>query len=177
MSVIATILAKATASGKRFVLIGGHAVNLHGLSRQTADLDLIIDPADTEWWCTALLSHGYQQYHRTPAFIQFSPLIKGSWPVDLSLVHGETFEKLYETSEQKDFDGNTVQVASALHIVAMKLHALKSRNPEGALKDMSDILGLLRILDVAVSSPIFRNLALKYGSEEIYRRISDAAKS
>ncbi len=39
------IVAELVASGARFLIVGAHALGVHGVPRATADLDLWIDPS------------------------------------------------------------------------------------------------------------------------------------
>ena len=56
------VLRALAGAGCRFLIVGGVAVNLHGVPRMTADLDLLIDlePVNVERTVSALLSLGYR---------------------------------------------------------------------------------------------------------------------
>lgn len=46
MEIVKAIHDAALRQGKRFLLIGGHALNVHGISRTTGDLDLMVESLD-----------------------------------------------------------------------------------------------------------------------------------
>jgi len=45
LSLLAVLCRSLNRSGVRYVLVGGYAVILHGYSRTTQDIDLLVDPA------------------------------------------------------------------------------------------------------------------------------------
>jgi len=65
------LVAEATARGLRFLLIGGYAVNAHGYSRKTFDIDFLICANCCARWITIVLtsrrlscnSKRYREFH------------------------------------------------------------------------------------------------------------------
>jgi hypothetical protein len=92
-----------------------------------------------------MTSLGYSPIHETAAFIQFAPDTGGAMRVDLMLVGDSTFQKLHLASETKSYGGRTIQIASVLHLVALKLHATRTWNRAVLGKDYYDILNLIQI--------------------------------
>jgi len=96
------------------------------------------------------------------------------WPVDLMLVNQETFDKMSVEAREKLIDGIAIKVPSPLHLIAMKLHALRHGKPEREAKDLTDVFELIHLNDVDVKSDAFRALCEKFGTTELYERIRQA---
>lgn len=47
-----------------FLVIGGHAVNAYGYSRETADLDILVNKADRDQWLSWFHSLNYTIYRQ-----------------------------------------------------------------------------------------------------------------
>jgi predicted nucleotidyltransferase len=157
--------------GIPFLLIGGHALNIYGLSRQTGDIDLLIHDSDHDAWKDILVEAGYLLFHDSPAFMQFSPPTLADWPVDLMLVDIDTFSRMSEQAQESEIDGVKITVPSLIHLMALKLHALNQDSRKGELKDLDDLLGLLETPEVDIYSSDFKDLCFKYASEDIYNKI------
>jgi hypothetical protein len=164
----------AERAGLKFVVIGGHAVAAHGYERTTRDADLLVCRDDADRWFQALLATGYSQHHRGTNFIQFNPGAGDPWPLDLMLVNQSTFEKTLAEAELRPYGKTRVPVVSLRHLLALKLFALKNQPSHRVLKDMDDLLNLLQANRVNAKEAWFRELALKYGSLEIYERVAHA---
>ena len=156
--------------GLGFVLIGGHAINAMAERRHTRDIDIAARAARADEWREVLLSMGYKLLHESDAFLQFAPPTLGEWPLDVMLVNESTFAKLDADAAPTDVGGEYhVKVASARHLVAMKLHALKQSG--GRLKDMADIVMLIGGGEIDVAGPDFRAMCLKHADEGVYEEI------
>jgi Nucleotidyl transferase of unknown function (DUF2204) len=83
MEVLKRIAKTAGERGLSFVVVGGHALNAWGLSRQTCDLDLMVPENEREAWKDMLRELGYPTPLEQEAFIQFGPPALGAWPIDL----------------------------------------------------------------------------------------------
>src|SRR5437868_15482274 len=113
-----------------FLLIGGHAVNLWGYSRNTHDLDLLVRKTQLDQWQSVVACFGYSVFQEGPTFIQFNADGKNSvWPLDLMLVNDETFAKMFAASKAMRFADAQVSVPSIPHLIALKLHVLKQDLP------------------------------------------------
>lgn len=154
-----------------FVVIGGHAVNALGYSRQTLDLDLMVRRADRDAWLAALGQVGYALDRDGEVFAQLSPGIQGMWPIDLMLVNESTFAGILSESTEKEFRSVKLRVPSLEHLCALKLHALKHGLPHRDAKDFGDLTQLLFANTVDVRTQKFRQLVEKYGTAQIYERI------
>lgn len=176
MEILRTIRDYAQKRAIKFVLIGGHALNIHGVSRTTSDLDLMVDRKDLELWKEFLDIMRYSIYRETTAFLQSRPQNLAGWPIDLMLVATDTLEKAVLEGKPLDNGTDGILVASLGHLIAMKLHALKSNQASRVEKDLGDIRALVAIGQLDVNSEDFRQLCLKYGSIEVYERITKATE-
>lgn len=168
MEILKNVHLAAASRGLQFVVIGGHAVGARGFSRATGDIDLMIRNCDREEWKTLLTGFGYQIFNDQAAFIQFEAPKVGLWPIDLMCSSDKTFASILAASTPARFGDVELPVPTIQHLIAMKLHALKSREPDRMGKDRIDVTELLRIANLTVDSEEFRQLCMKYGSMEIY---------
>ena len=76
-----------------FLLIGGHAVILHGYQRNTADLDVLIRRTDLDAWVGALAKVNYRPDYVQRTFTRFRSSA-GAIDLDVMLVSDETFRGL-----------------------------------------------------------------------------------
>ena len=158
-------------AGVSCILIGGFAVNYHKVTRQTADVDFLITKDDFNKISNFLEKAGYKQTSLHENFIQLESSQPYLMDVDFMFVERETFERMQAEGERLDISGRQFVVPSLAHLIALKLHAIK-HNPEIRIdRDLPDILNLIRINKVDVNDNQFKELCLKYGTEEIYRRI------
>ena len=157
-----------------FLVIGGTAVNAFGHARLTLDLDLLIPRRDAELWTSLLEKLGYQRIPEQTVFAQFAPPFDGMRPVDFMLVNQEKFDKMSAEACEKLIDGIPLRVPSPLHLIAMKLHALRHGKPEREAKDLTDIFELIHLNNVDAMSDAFRAWCEKFGTRELYERIRQA---
>jgi hypothetical protein len=87
------------------------------------------------------------------------------------LVQPTTFERLASTALTGDVFGEPLQIAALESILALKLHALKMGEEHRRAKDTNDIPELCRLGSIKIESQEFKDLALKYSNEEIWRRL------
>ena len=177
MEILKAIHSATTTAHKRFLVIGGHALNVHGVMRSTGDIDLMVDSVDTQFWKELLQRLGYTIFHESSGFMQSKPAVVTAWPIDLMLVGTETLSKALADASTSDVFGPTLSVASVASLIAMKLHALKYVDTVRALKDQSDLVALLQQAGIAPDSKAFRQLCIRYGTLEIYERITKIVKS
>lgn len=172
MEILKTIHDAALQEGKRFLLIGGHALNVHGLMRSTSDVDLMVEVDDAPFWRELLIRLGYDVFHESSSFMQSKPSSLAAWPVDLMLVNKDTMTKALQDAPTTDVLGPSLFVASVGSLIAMKLHALKYVDAVRALKDQGDLLELLQLAGISPESDAFRQLCVQYGTLAVYERIS-----
>lgn len=169
------LAARAADEGLEAVLVGGNAVNLHGYFRTTFDVDLLIPEQSAERWLAFFLRHGYAVFHRTPNFIRarFADDPAGALPVDLMLADAQTFTTLRRGSSVCDLGrGLSLRIPSALHLIAMKLHALRSPQRLADGVDLQDVTHLIRTAKVDLASREFAEVMERYGTDTIRERIT-----
>jgi hypothetical protein len=155
-----------------FLVIGGLAINFYGYSRETGDLDLLIHRDNQAQWLNLFLGLRYTVYREGQGFLQLSPPKEGAWPVDLMLVRENTFRPMYSTSREVDLYGVQTRIPSLEHLLMLKLHALKNAGLNRFLKDFLDVENLIRINKLDIKSEAIKQLFGKYGTPELYDKIS-----
>lgn len=176
MNLFAWLDQAARAQGLSYLVIGGHAVNAHGYTRFTKDLDLLIGRGEMEKWLAVLQAEGYTIQYDGGNFRQLSAPAKDTPPVDVMLVNEATLLKMKADSVTAHFDGIPFPIPSLDHLLGLKLHALKHGPSHRGFKDFMDVLSLIEANRIDVRGDKFRALCDKYGDEKIYARIIDFAK-
>jgi hypothetical protein len=155
------IFAALNASGTRYVVVGGVAVNLHGHQRFTQDLDIVIDlePSRATRALEALAALGYRA--RLPVrFADFADVeTREQWirerhmvvfqlyderrrlTVDVFVRYPLPFEDLWNEATQIALPESSVRIASIAHLIRMKREA-------GRPQDLADVSALETILDL-----------------------------
>ena len=164
----------AAGTAKRqlpYLVIGGHAINLYGFARETADLDFLICADDRPGWLEFLTSLGYHVFSEGGNFIQLASDQETAWPLDLMLVRKKTFQPMLADSREVEFYGTTARTPSLDHLIALKLHALKNTRLNRFLKDFLDVENLIRINGLDIKSKRIRRLFDDYGTLELYEKM------
>ena len=174
MSFFTTIEAEARKRQLPYLIVGGHAVNLYGFARETADLDLLVCMQDRAAWITLFASLDYRIFSEAPNFVQLASDKAAAWPIDLMLVRPATFKPMFDDSRVVEFYGTSSRIPSLEHLIALKLHALKNTRPHRFLKDFLDVENLLRINQLDVKSEKIRRWFEKYASMDLYEKIRAA---
>jgi predicted nucleotidyltransferase len=177
VSFFETIHKEAARRKLRFLVIGGLAINHYGYSRDTSDLDFFISQNERKEWMNVLKEFGYTSYHDGGNFIQYAAPDKNAWPVDLMLVQEKTFAPIFEASRAAEFFGVKTRVPLLEHLIALKLHALKNTRMRRFLKDFLDVENLIAINKLDIKSQKIRGLFDKYGTQDLYEKISQSLAS
>jgi hypothetical protein len=148
------------------VVIGGSAMQYYGMDRMTFDSDCAILRRDEEQLRNALAKLGYTADPPQSSFSRYHHLAGQRPVVDAMLADASTFTKLFAESRFAEILGWKVRVAAPLHLVAMKLHALKQQ-PDRMYKDWPDICHLLENYPTDWSPELLKALAERYASDEI----------
>ena len=90
MTVFQLLEREAPARSIDFLIIGAHAINQYGYSRDTADLDLLVRRGEREAWLKLFTGLGYTVYAERPSFLQLDAPPKFVWPVNLMFVNDQT---------------------------------------------------------------------------------------
>ncbi|MBV8816675.1 MAG: hypothetical protein JO271_19480 [Verrucomicrobia bacterium] len=162
MPIYAPVFKALSEAGISFLVIGGHAVVLHGHQRNTFDLDLLLAEAFLPNAKSALEPLGYTSYFESGAFLQLTPR-RGLPPLDIMIVDATTFQRLNQFTESRTFDGEQIRIPDAKRLVALKLHALKASTRTTRDKDWSDIVGIILAAQLDIEDPEFQDIVQTYG--------------
>jgi hypothetical protein len=168
--IISDIFAK---KGVVSVLIGGFAVNYYKITRTTADIDFLITKEDFQKLLAPLEEKGFKKDYEQEVFARFLGEKPNLMDVDFMFVDKETLDKIIKESKVTTISGKNFAIPCLNHLIALKLHAIKYNPKIREYRDLPDIIELIRINKVNVSDAEFKNLCLKYGTEELYRKISE----
>ena len=153
------------------VLIGGFAVNYYKVTRQTADIDFLITSDDFKRLLSLLEGEGYKLGYTQEVFARLIGEKPYLMDLDFMFVDKETLDKIINEGEEINIAGQKFIVPSLNHLIALKLHAIKYNPKIREYKDLSDVIELIKINKLKVKNEEFKNLCLKYGTEELYHKI------
>lgn len=172
-----TTLANARIVAERdFLVIGGYAVNAHRYLRFTHDLDLLIRRDQKDFWKKLALDYGYTLFCERENFLQLTPPSAVEIPVDFMLVNDHTFQTLYAEAIEGLIGGVAVKHPSLKHLIALKLHVVKQELPHRHLRDFYDVLELIRVNKLNVSTKDFQEFCEKHGNAKLYEAIVRGTK-
>ncbi|MBI4399088.1 MAG: nucleotidyltransferase family protein [Candidatus Omnitrophica bacterium] len=158
-----------------FVLIAGFAVNYYKVARQTGDIDLMIAVQDFEKAAEILRKGQYKQTFKNETFAWFedSPIYRIG--IDTLFVAPETLQSMISEGTKAVIAGAEVIVPSLQHLIALKLHSIKS-NTRRELIDLIDVYYLVRAHGINVYADDFKQLCETYANKEIYQKIVNAVQ-
>lgn len=124
----------------RYLLVGGYAVNLHGYSRYTGDMDIWveIDPENARKVCAALRDFGFGESSGADqqVFLNERALVQMGVPPNridiLTTISGVIFSDCYPSRLAFDVDGIPVCLIDLDHLMTNK-------RATGRLKDLADV--------------------------------------
>ncbi len=166
---ISSAFNKKNVSG---ILIGGFAVSYYKYSRQSADADFLIKERDFQEILPILKESGYKLDYNNEVFAR---LISDEgllmMDIDFMFVDEATFDKMFQAGQRTDIAGCEFIVPSLEHLIALKLHSMKQNSDLRWNKDIGDIVSLVEIGQLDINGKSFKDLCLKYATEEIYRKV------
>lgn len=162
MPIYAPVFKALADAGVRFLVIGGHAVVLHGYQRNTFDLDLLVPEILLAEARAALERLGYRPYFESEAFLQLTAP-RSLPPLDVMVADERTFERIVRSSESRVFDGEQILIPDPKRLVAMKLHALKAVSRATREKDWGDIVGVIRASNQNIEDAELQEIVERYG--------------
>lgn len=126
----------------KYLVVGGHAVGVHGYPRNTADLDVWVQSTEdnARRIVQALRRFGFDLPALTPSlFVQPNKIVRmGVPPLRIEVytgISGVTFDACYPRALAADLDGVPVRVIALDDLRANKKAA-------GRAKDLADLEGL-----------------------------------
>jgi len=157
--------------GVSCILIGGFAVNYYRVTRQTADVDFLITKDDFDKIIALLEKAGYKKDLIQENFAQLKSTQISLLDIDFMFVNKDTLTKIRKESQEVEIAKQKILVPSLDHLIALKLHSIK-HNPKLRLnRDLPDIINLIEINEVNFKNKKFKELCLKFGTNEIYNKI------
>lgn len=154
-----------------FLVIGAYAVAAHGYVRATFDVDFVVRRSQRDKWFDRALSAGMDCLGKSDVFAQFTVSDAEIDGFDLMFVDDKTYDTMVEHAVLRTFGEVEAPVPSLNHLLALKLHAVKSAPDLRASKDLNDIEILVRRNELPVEKPEYEELFRKHGSDEIYQLI------
>ena len=154
----------------RLLIIGGHAMQIYGVIRQTLDVDCLVTDKDLPALRELLAHAGYIEVSRTDNFVRFRHKSPYLMDMDLLLVDAPTFDHLHQNSREYSKDVPGLRIPALQHLIALKLHALKNA-PARETKDLPDILELFKRNPSMLSEKELISLCKRFGPAGIMKKI------
>jgi predicted nucleotidyltransferase len=179
MTILETVLDVASrqlpAGGVDCILIGGFAVNYHGYTRNTLDVDFMVVSEQLDAVRQIMTRAGFTNIsiENNVAFFSApsSPL-----RVDFLRVDGGTMSKLLANAVSASVHGYRLKVPALKDLIAMKIFALSQDIARRMGKDLPDIAYLSVLHDLDLESEI-RPLCSRFGTQRIYDLIRDQVEA
>ena len=176
MPIFASVFLALNEACVPFLVIGGHAVVLHGHLRNTFDLDLLIAESKLAPARASLTNLGYRTYFETDAFLQLQAP-ENLPPLDVMIVDDQTFGRIEVTANHKVLDGHQIRIPDALRLIALKLHATRDPARRTTETDWQDVAGLIPATNRSLEDPELLTIISQYGGSralsEIKRRVQN----
>ena len=174
-AVFAIVAETLSAAGIECLLIGGFAVNFHGYSRSTLDIDLMIVADQRDAVRDIMRNEGFTNIsmHENVMFVQRPG---SQWRVDVLHVDTATMAQLLSRAESGMVGGRKVKFPAVKDLLAMKFFSL-GQNPARRMgKDLPDIahLAINHGLDPEKD---LRPLALRFASEATYELVAEQIRT
>ncbi len=144
------------------LVIGGHALAVHGVARQTVDVDCLIAAENRQALDAHLRGGGFKRLAETDNFARYNHPSELVPDIDVLFVDAATFEKLHVRGVPLQRGQTTLEVPALAHLIALKLHAIRN-NPTREAGDLGDITKLLRANPGAISASELDALCARFG--------------
>ncbi|MCJ7813208.1 hypothetical protein MUP95_07840, partial [bacterium] len=118
---------------------------------------------------------GYSVLNRQDAFVQLKSEKKGLRDLDFLMSDSNTIESLISQGREITIAGETFFVPSPIHLIEMKLHSI-ANNKNRELKDIPDVVQLMRMNTIDPNETRVRTLFQKYHLMELYDSVVHALK-
>jgi hypothetical protein len=152
--------------GIALLLAGGWAVNFHGYSRITRDMDWICSRAMEQRACAYMTHLGFSKVSEGMASRFVRPDDPSFPPVDLIWVDELTFSKMAVTPCKTGCHGD-IPVIDFEALLAMKLHALKD-DAQRQGRDVLDIRSLLKYGEYRITEERLRDLCERFAGPGVF---------
>jgi len=166
MTILKVVSRQLPAAGVDCILIGGFAVNYHGYTRNTLDVDFMIVAQQLDAVRKIMTHAGFTNVAIDENVAFFSapglPL-----RVDFLRVDGDTMRKLLINAINASVHGCEVKVPALMDLIAMKIFALSRDVARRMGKDLPDIAYLSVLHNLDLESDI-RPLCNRFGTGKTY---------
>ncbi len=153
------------------LIIGAWALQVHGYSRITHDVDCMSAVTDDAVIGEEMAHAGFECFDDNPNFRRFRHRLQPAMVLDVMRVSAATFAKVRQAAQPFEIEGRTFHFPSLPHLIALKPHAARNENRAG--KDLNDIVEVLRVNRGAVSPVELRELCNEYGTPELTARLKE----
>lgn len=155
-----------------YALIGGLALDIHGIIRTTKDIDILIPVEELDKVGAFLLEHGYKQLFKTTDVASYisDNIILGR--VDLILAQRKyTKEMLRNTiSFKTKISQNNVNVVNLNDLIGLKIQAYFGRKERKAI-DLEDIKSIIRKYKGKLNYSKIKEYFSLFGAEDLLKEI------
>ncbi len=138
--------------------------------RQTLDVDCLICDADRGRAVELFEKEGFAVTAETESFVRLHHESVHMMDLDLLLVDAETLSEMLRESLPVSIGSRDLRMPCLAHVIALKLHAVKN-DPKRELRDLSDIVDLLRANPDVVTSEELERLTAEYGPDGALEKI------
>ncbi|MBN1671514.1 MAG: hypothetical protein JXR37_10800 [Kiritimatiellae bacterium] len=179
MTLLDRILAIAAddlpAAGVDCLLIGGFAVNHHGYTRNTLDVDFMIVADQLDSVRKIMTQAGFTNVAIRENVAFFS--VPDEAPrADFLRVDEQTMRRLLENAACVNVHGHALKIPTVRDLIAMKIFALSQDVPRRMGKDLPDIAYLTVLHELSLEADI-RPLCDRFGTDEVYALIRDQVEA
>ncbi len=158
----------------RGLLIGGLALQQYAVARQTLDVDCLICDADRDRIVGLFKKEGFAVTAETGSFVRLRHesvhMMDVMMDLDLLLVDAETLSEMLAESRPAGIGSRGLRVPCLAHLIALKLHSVRN-DPKRELRDLSDIVELLRANPDVVTAEELERLTGGYGPDGALEKI------
>jgi hypothetical protein len=165
-------------SGVPLLMTGQHALIAHGFAGKNPgnEVECAISTDDETLIYEYFTRNEWSIVYRTPFFAKFRLLSTGTPVIRVLFLDPTTFGQLRADSSEHTFESIPLRVPSLIHVVAMKLQAIK-HEPHREIEDLPEILAILRA-NMNRWKPEELDAACKrFGPKGIYTRIKQRLAS
>ena len=175
MLALADLMMRSEQDGAfRLFLIGGRALEAHGVVRFTKDVDFLVATEHIPAMGVVLTKAGYRKTNENAIFSRWKHPALTVDDVDVMYVNELTFDKLMEGSVIHRLGKAELRVPSVPSLIALKLHAIRS-NAQRLEKDGRDIAELLLKNPLMLDKAALETLFAKYGCSVYFPKFSHLA--
>lgn len=159
-------------------IIGGFALQFSGITRTTADIDLLVLSEKSNKIKDIMLQHGYRLIHESEDILNFYSDRLELGRVDFLLAHRKYAKEMLKRAQEKEIFGGKmkVKVIKVEDQIGLKVQS-SSNDPQRLSQDMADIELLIRnnyhSLDLNILKEYFDLFERSKELEEIMKRLKN----